>query len=297
VSDAKRRRLAFLALAAAGSLWGTGFLLGKIALTAMSVDHMILYRFVFASLALIPLVVHQRPPLPRRADLASIAAAGALYAPIQFIIQFEGLARTTVSHASLMVGALPIMIAAAAVVFMHESLDRRGWLTLAASTVGAALIVGSGAHSGQATVVGDLLVLLSLVASVLWLMMSKRLMRDDRYSAVAATAYVMFAGTALLAVWVLARDGAPPIVLPLYIWAAVVGSGVFVTAATTVLWNWGLTVVPASQAGIFLNLEPAVGALLGITLLHERLGVVGMLGGALIVGTAVLFTRRPAVPA
>jgi drug/metabolite transporter (DMT)-like permease len=295
VSDSKRRRLAFLALAAAGSLWGTGFLLGKIALAAMGVGHMILYRFVFASLALVPLVAHQRPRPPRRADLGRIVVAGALYVPIQFIIQFEGLARTTVSHASLMVGALPILIAAAAVVFMHESLDRTGWLTLVASTVGVALIVGSGAHGGQASVGGDLLVLLSLLASIVWLLMSKRLMRDDGYSAVAATAYVMFAGTALLAVWVLLVDGRPPTALPAYAWASVIGSGVFVTAATTMLWNWGLTVVPATQAGIFLNLEPAVGALLGVTLLNERLGAVAMLGGALIVGTAIMFTRRDSV--
>lgn len=31
-------------------------------------------------------------------------------------------------------------------------------------------------------------------------------------------------------------------------WLALIGSGVLCTAATTLLWNWGLTQVPASQA-------------------------------------------------
>jgi drug/metabolite transporter (DMT)-like permease len=197
-----------------------------------------------------------------------------------------------------MVGALPIMLAAAAVLFMHESLDRIGWLTLVASTVGAALIVGGGgAKDGQVSVVGDLLVLLSLVASVVWVFLTKRLMQGDGgYTAVETTVHVMFAGTALLAIWVFAIDGPPPVALPARAWAAVIASGVFVTAATTVLWNWGLTVIPATRAGIFLNLEPLVGVALGVALLRERLGALTILGGALILGTAIMFTRRPASP-
>ena len=40
--------------------------------------------------------------------------------PIQFLIQFAGLARTTVSHASLMVGNLPVLLAAGSALFAHE---------------------------------------------------------------------------------------------------------------------------------------------------------------------------------
>lgn len=290
-----RRRLAFLALAAAGCLWGTGFLFGKIALAWMGVGHMIFYRFFFAVLALVPVAIHRRLSLPHRADVLHILAAGALYVPIQFLIQFEGLAHTTVSHASLMVGGLPIMVAVGAVVFTHERLDRTGWLTLAASTLGAALIVSGGnSNGGTATVTGDLLVVLSLFAAVAWVLTSKRLMHPHgTYGAVEASVYVMFAGVAMLAVWVFVADGPPPVHLPAVAWGAVIASGVFATAATTLLWNWGLTRVQASSAGIFLNLEPVVGVILGITILHDRLGPTTLLGGALIVGSAVLFTRRP----
>jgi len=40
--------LPILALAASGSLWGTGFLFGKIALAEMPVGSMVLFRFAFA---------------------------------------------------------------------------------------------------------------------------------------------------------------------------------------------------------------------------------------------------------
>ena len=49
----RARRLTLLgygACALAGSLWGTGFYFGRLALNEMSVEYMVLYRFLFASL-------------------------------------------------------------------------------------------------------------------------------------------------------------------------------------------------------------------------------------------------------
>jgi drug/metabolite transporter (DMT)-like permease len=58
------------------------------------------------------------------------------------------------------------------------------------------------------------------------------------------------------------------------------------TTAATLLWNWGGSQVPAAQAGRFVNLEPALGALLGVMVLGETLGWGGMAGGAIIIGAA-----------
>ena len=49
---------------------------------------------------------------------------------------------------------------------------------------------------------------------------------------------------------------------------------------------------PASQAGVFLNLEPVVGALLGVILLHEVLGSFSILGGLLVIGAAVFVAAK-----
>jgi drug/metabolite transporter (DMT)-like permease len=50
--------------------------------------------------------------------------------------------------------------------------------------------------------------------------------------------------------------------------------------------------VPASRAGVFLNLEPLVGALLGVLVLGEAWGAGTVVGGALIIGAAVVVSRR-----
>jgi drug/metabolite transporter (DMT)-like permease len=62
----KRRALGFAACAVASSLWGCGFFFGKIALDEMSFAHMVLYRFLFAIVVLLPLLVTHRPGLNRR---------------------------------------------------------------------------------------------------------------------------------------------------------------------------------------------------------------------------------------
>jgi len=198
-----------LALATAGCLWGTGFFFGKIALTEMPVASMVLFRFAFACAGLLPVIFFDRPHFAR-SKWGWVFAASVLGVPLQYLVQFKGLSLTTVSHASLMVGTLPMLLAIAAVVFAGERLHFGGWLALAGSTCGAALIALSskkasgGAHASMR---GDLLIVLSMLAAVGWILISKRLMRQ--HSAVMVTAFVFWIGTFLLAVMVMSTSGVP----------------------------------------------------------------------------------------
>lgn len=284
------RTLAFAACALASSFWGCGFFFGKIALAEMNVGAMVFYRFFFAAVTLLPVVFTHRPGLSAR-EWRILLLASLLGVPLQFLIQFYGLSITTVSHASLMVGTMPVILAIGAAVFAHERMDGVGWLAIAASTGGAALIA-LGAHhgrSGEATLAGDALVVVSLGIALGWILMNKSLMQ--KHSAAVVTAYGTFAGTLMLAVIVPIGWGLPPVhgISP-KAWAALAASGALCTAATTWLWNWGLTQVPASQAGILLNMEPLIGSLLGIFLLGEVLGPSAWVGGGLILAAAFALT-------
>ncbi len=289
-SHGTSRPLGFLACAAAGSLWGTGFFFGKIALAEMSVGHMVLYRFLFAMPLALPLALRRQAPWSRR-DWTVLAVSAFFGIPLQFLVQFQGLSLTTVAHASLMVGTMPVVLATAAAFFLHERLDAVGWFALATSTLGACLIALAGNGGGGASLYGDLLVVASLVIALVWILGNKDLMR--RHGSLAVTSRSLVLGMAMLAIWVCLRDGLPPVrtVSP-HAWEALAASGLLCTAATTAFWNWGLTQVPASQAGVFLNLEPVIGSALGMWAFHERLGPAAWGGGVLIVGSALLLTMR-----
>jgi drug/metabolite transporter (DMT)-like permease len=314
------RRIAFLgygACALAGTLWGTGFYWGRLAMNEMSVEHMVLYRFLFASLGMLPIAVANRRRFHLTAsETRTLLISAAFGIPIQFLLQFHGLALTTVSHASLMVGAMPVLLAAAAAMFAGERLDWIGWLALAGSTCGAALIVMGGSRTpttrGQPSLAGDLLVVASLVTALAWVLLSKKLM--ETHSPPVVTSYTILSGTAMLAVVVLGpwlmnplthgHASPPPFShVSATAWTALAIGGLFCTALTTLLWNWGIHHVPASRAGVFLNIEPALGSWLGVRMLGEHLGPYAWVGGALILAAAITLTTRdhhpgsPAEPA
>ena len=289
---AKRPALGFAACAAASCFWGCGFFFGKIALEEMNSSFMVLYRFLFAMPVLLPFLITHRPGLNRR-EWGWLALASFLGVPLQFLIQFYALSITTVSHAALMVGTMPVILAVGAAVWAHERMDRVGWMALAGSTCGAALIaLGGGEQAkGGATLAGDLLVVVSLLIALFWILINKKLV--ESHSPVVVTTYGLGIGTLMLLVWVPLRYGMPPVAgVSLKAWLALAGSGVLCTAATTLLWNWGMTQVPASRAGVLLNMEPLIGSLLGVFVLGESLGPSAWVGGGLILASAVTLTTR-----
>lgn len=285
-----RDMIYYLALTAAAILWATPFLLAKLSEPYLGTGHMMLYRFAFAAAGFLPLLLRGRWKLSRR-DWRLVGIAAIIGVPIQFMLQFEGVARTTVAHASLMVGTAPVLVALAAYFVFHERLGRTAWYALIASTIGVTLIVAESATVvGGATFKGDMLVFASMFGGVVWILICKDLMK--RLSPIAVSTLVTLVGTAMLSVWVLATEGAPPTSLPLDIWGALIAMGLAGTFCTTLLWNWGLSHVDAGRAGVFINLEPVVGTLLGVTILHEALGVTTIVGGLLIVGAAVVISTQ-----
>ena len=144
------RTLSILALTTAGCLWGTGFFFGKVALDEMPVATMVLFRFAFACAGLLPFIFFDRPRFAG-SEWGWVLAASVLGVPVQYLVQFKGLSLTTVSHASLMVATLPMLLAIAAVLFSGERLHFGGWLALAASTIGAGLIALSSKRASRRT--------------------------------------------------------------------------------------------------------------------------------------------------
>src|SRR5258705_12651081 len=107
----------------------------------------------------------------------------------------------------MVVGAMPVILAVGAAVFAHERMDLVGWMALAGSTCGAALIaLSGGSHAkGGATLAGDLLGVVSLLIALSWILINKELM--ERHSHVVVTADGLGIGTLLLVVWVPVQYG------------------------------------------------------------------------------------------
>lgn len=282
-----------LSLAAAGSLWGTGFLFGKIAFAEMTVAENAAYRFIFGTIALLPVLLRRRTKFTA-SDFKLLLFASLIGVPVQFLIQFKGLSLTTVSHAALMVGTLPVLLALSSVVVLHERLTPLEWTVLAISALGAVFIAvshGTDPNAPRATATGDILIVVSMVAAVASIVASKRLM--PAYDPLQVTVDMIGIGTVMLLAFVELTQPVRFHFAP-RVWLSAAAQGILATALAYLFWNWGLARVPAARAGVFLNMEPVLGAILGSVILHERLGGLALVGGAMIIASAVYFSRpRP----
>jgi drug/metabolite transporter (DMT)-like permease len=281
-----RRRLAVAAFLVASFFWGTAFIFGKLAFTELPVSHVALYRFVIATLVLLPFAILRRS-FPSVRDLPQFILTGFLIVPVTFMLQYTGLAWTSATSASLIIGTLPPMLAVAAAWFYGERLTARGWASIGVSTLGVTLVVGwPGSDHNWA---GDALVFLSMIVVVAWVLLSKPLIK--KYTALVATAYLMLFGTLTMLPVAFLWDGTPRLRMSAGVLASVLALGLACSALTYVLWNWGLNYVSASHAGIYTNLEPVVGALLGVMFLRETLQPQAVVGGLLVIAGAIAITR------
>lgn len=269
-------------------IWGAAFFWGKLALQELTVFQLVFLRFVLGSIALLPVVLVKRV-WPKRADLPRFLLTGILAVPVTFLLQFHGLARTTAARASLIIGAIPPFLALGGALFLKERPERRAWLAITFSMLGVVVITGLPGKGGGFA--GDGLVLLSTLVSVAWVILNKRL--SEHYGALIATSYILLLGTISLVPGALLQDQPLSLTDAVNAWAPVMALGLLCSALAFVLWNWGLERIPAFQAGVYLNLEPLVGALLGVWLLKEPLDPEMMIGGLLIISAALIMARGP----
>ena len=285
------KRLAFIALFAAGAFWGLGFPLGKLALREIDAAHMVLLRFAVAALAAAPFAFRDAQT---RALFRSppVLAAGALYG-VAFMVQFEGLAHVSVTLAALLVGAMPALIAVSARI-LGERVSRASWAGVAAATVGAALIAGQ--PDAGSSPFGVALSLIALLIFLAWLLVLRRAPRAASPMAIPAVTVVVAALTILPIA--LAMHGLPRLDLSGAAWAGIVGQGVLSTLVATAAWQFGSARVGAASAGVFINIEPLMGAGIGVALFGDHLTYALAAGGLLIIaGSLAVVLGERSTPA
>ncbi len=271
------RRNAVAALIAAGLLWGTTVPLSKLALEWLSPGWLTVMRFGLAAAVL--LAVARRVGL-RAAFTPKVLVSGALGYGGSVMVQNAGISRTSVTHAALLIGAVPVLVAIIAAVWHHTVARPVAWVGFVVSLGGVGLVtVGGG--GGGATMAGDGLVLASLVLSATVTVAQGRLLtgRDP----VAVTA-VQFLGATLGALLVsVLTEGAPALPARPGPVLAVVALAAAGTLLPFTLFAFGQSRVSAEVAGAFLNLEPLVGAIAGAVAFGDPVGLAQIAGGAAIV--------------
>ena len=282
------RTRAVAALAAAGAAWGASVPLSKVALGWLGPGWLTTARFGLAALVLLAFVPRENL---RAAFSWRLLAWGAFGYGGSALVQNAGLARTSVTHTALIIGAGPVLVALIAALWRHAVARPVAWAGFALSLAGVGFVTGG--HGGGATGVGDALVLAAtLLAAAMTVAQGDLLAGSDP---VAVTAIQFAAAAAVTLPFALVTEGGPPAPARLAPVLAVLALTVVGTVAPFTLFAYGQKHVSAELAGSFLNLEPLVGAVAGVVFFANPAGLRQLAGGAAIVA-GIALSSLPLLP-
>jgi drug/metabolite transporter (DMT)-like permease len=214
-----------------------------------------------------------------------------------YVLANWGLARSTATNAALLIVAEPIAMILLAPLTLGERLARREAAGAALALAGAVLVVANGIPGLTDRLaphwLGDLLLILSGVAFAAYSLIGRDVLARHAPLPVTTRSLVWgaLAMLPLVAVeWTAGQRMA-------WTWLGGLSTlylGVVITGVGILVWNVALRRVPAPRAAIFLNVQPVVGALLGVTVLHEPFTAFTVAGGLLIVAGVWLTMTGPA---
>lgn len=200
---------------------------------------------------------------------------------------------TTASQGALVQSCIPAMTALVAVVWLREHASAVRWTGIVLSMVGV-LIVFSGAavQAGGGSLLGNFLM---FVSAVLWGVYTSMAKRVANFDPLQITAGILGVGALLLlplAGFEVAAAGMPQVNPQGWLGMAYLGAGA--SGIAWMLYSSALQHVDASEAGVYTNLIPIVGVVLGM-LLGEPLTVRAIVGGVVVLVGVWLTSRRPAM--
>ncbi|MGD0377099.1 MAG: DMT family transporter [Streptosporangiaceae bacterium] len=275
-------RRAVAALIAAGLLWGTTVPLSKVALESLPPAWLTFARFGVAA-AILLVAVRSRV---RSACTPAVLAWGAVGYGGSVLVQNAGITRTSVSHAALLIGAAPVLVAVVAAFWRRSVARPVAWAGFAISLAGVGLVADG--PGGGATVSGDGLVLVALLMSAIFTVAQTGLLSGRDPVAVTAVQFLAAALAALPVAVVTEGVPAAPSGSATGTVLACAGLALGGTLLPFTLFAYGQSRMSAEAAGAFLNLEPLVGAVAGIVLFGDPAGPKQVLGGAAILAGIAL---------
>jgi drug/metabolite transporter (DMT)-like permease len=236
---------------------------------------------------LAPLALARRPADNRLSgrDRWRVGWMGVLGFAAAFAFANWGIAGSTATNAALLITVEPVSLILLSPLFLGERLTCRELVGATLTLAGATLVVLNGVPGLSVSIAphwrGDLLLVLSGLAYAAYSLIGRSVLA--RHAALPVTTWSMLWGlAAMVPLGALEWLGGHR---PRWSAAALIGTaylGVVITALGYLVWNWVLERVEAPRLALFVNVQPVVGACLGIWWLGEPLTAFTVIGGALV---------------
>jgi drug/metabolite transporter (DMT)-like permease len=277
--------------------WAGNFTAAKIAFDdGFAAPAFTAVRFTLAAIILWFIVRWAEGPtrLPKGA-FWPLVALGVIGNTIYQICFMEGLERTSATKSSLILAGMPALVTLTAGILGIERVTRAQQVAVLVATVGVVVVVvGRGGTMDGGFSTGEMLLLGAVFTWAVYTLLLRRWTLN--MSALNLTAWTMYTGTPgliLVAIpslrhmdWHSLTTGA---------WGGLLYSSLLSLVAAYVLWNRGVAMLGAARTVVYNTIVPLLATVIAMVGLHERPGVIHIVGGALIL-SGVLLTGRAAAP-
>ena len=288
-SSTKIHSGAGVALFLAVTCWGLLPVATRYLLVYLDPLHLLLFRFLLASLLFLPVLLRVRQQRWPLVDLLRTGACGCASIIGYNVTVTYGIRWIPAGIAGMIIATEPIWIALFSIVVLRE---RPRWSVLVGLLVAAGGVLTLVGWSASATKFNGALwmgVGLTLLAAMMWAGYTLGVRSLSRkYGAFTCTGVATILGALPLLIWSNAQLLSERIELPLLAWGAFLLLAVGSTIFANVLWNYGVARMPGTQAGLFLYLIPFVSVLGGCIFLHEIITPGTAVSGLLVLSGVII---------
>jgi drug/metabolite transporter (DMT)-like permease len=301
-----KRLKAYLILTLVSLIWGIASPVIKYTLNFITPYSFLFWRFLITSIIFLPFFVYfiRKHPIKLK-DLPSLTFLGFLGTPLTLILIFEGYTKTSSMDGVLISATAPIFITIGGVLFLKEkvTLIERIGLTIALAgsliTVSQPLLEGGLLRSTN--LIGNLLVFGSVISWAVFTLMSKH--EFKKHHPFVVTALSFFVGLIIMVPFFLSERFAfidwqksafltpsPIIQMPDKALGGILYMAIFSSVIAYTLYEYGLSIIEASEATLFAYLQPIFAAPVALLWLKEKITPPFIIG-AVVIGLGVAISE------
>jgi drug/metabolite transporter (DMT)-like permease len=279
-------RRGWVLFAAMCFIWGIPYLMIRVAVREVSPSSLVLFRTALAALLLLPLAAVRGELAPLRRGLLPLAAFAGIEIAVPWIALGTAEQRLSSSLTGLLIAAVPLVgVVIAASTGTRERPGRQNLAGLLIGIVGVGAIVGLDVKGASATALAEL-ALVAVCYAVGPAILQRWLSDLPPLGVIAASL-----GLVAVAYVPIAAFSFPRHVPRASVVASILGLAVVCTALAFVLFFELIAEAGPVRATVITYVNPAVAAMLGVTVLSERFTVGMGIGFALVLAGSLFATR------